>query len=95
MAMISWMGLKSKIVLALLTSYLNQNETPNIDELSLPSESTFYSMALIAVVVGMFSSNIFLYIEQRVKMMTAKNGNDLDPTSQKKDDLSQKATDKS
>ena len=73
LAMFSWIGIKSKVFLALLTPYVEKT-APHINEavgsLEAHNESTFYSLALVAVLVGMFSSNIYLYVNQRVKQLT-------------------------
>ncbi|KGK23466.1 hypothetical protein GT93_00920 [Pseudomonas plecoglossicida] len=91
MAAFSWLGIKSKILLALIAPHLAA--TPHVLQ---PVDSTigvehigteFYSMALIAVMVGMFASNIYIFINQRVEKLTqeAQNERSNTPTSVKAD----------
>ncbi|WP_063700017.1 hypothetical protein [Pseudoalteromonas gelatinilytica] len=74
-AAFSWLGIKSKVFLALVTPYISNSQIQNPQETStLISEtgSEIYSMILVAVIVGMFSSNIYIFINQRVEQLTGK-----------------------
>lgn len=73
MAMFSWVAIKSHVLLAILAPHLDKK---NITE-SITSQmgSDFYLMAIIAVVVGMFSSNMFIFVEQRVNQATSQKSN--------------------
>lgn len=73
-ATFSWLGVKSKIFLALLTPYLAEGTLKGDESISttLNSNSEIYSLALVAVLVGMFASNIYIFIEQRVELLTNK-----------------------
>jgi len=68
MAMFSWIGIKSGVLLAVVA--------PHLDEYSISTSvtgetsSSFYTMALVAILVGMFSSNLYLFINQRVELLT-------------------------
>ncbi|MFM5520419.1 hypothetical protein [Aeromonas jandaei] len=69
----SWLGLKSKIFIALITPYIIGSQIQNPQDASITVAQTgneIYSMILVAVVVGMFSSNIYIFINQRVEQLT-------------------------
>jgi len=73
LATFSWMGIKSKVFLALLSPYVEKasaKASESISQFTPENENAFYSMALVAVMVGMFSSNIFIFVNQRVKQLT-------------------------
>lgn len=72
MASFSWLSLKSKVFLALVTPYIVHTQ-PNQAQITTNGTdigSEFYSMALVAVLVGMFASNIYIAISQRVEKLT-------------------------
>lgn len=73
MAAFSWLSLKSKIFLALVTPYIPHANTSQIEQLPNTTDigSEFYSMALVAVLVGMFASNIYIAINQRVEKLAS------------------------
>lgn len=76
MAAFSWLSLKSKVFLALITSYIPHASNAQIEKLPSTTDigTEFYSMALVAVLVGMFASNIYIAINQRVeKLASDKN----------------------
>lgn len=87
MASFSWLGIKSKLFISLLTPYVEKKYS--IPE-SLPINQAhdisteFYSMVLIAVLVGMFASNIYIFINQRVEQLTAEKSNYKDKTQSDK-----------
>ncbi|TKB48202.1 hypothetical protein FCL40_13830 [Ferrimonas sediminicola] len=72
-AAFSWMGIKSKVFLTLVSPYV-EKVSKEVGEkvVSFPAqgEDAFYSMALVAILVGMFSSNIFIFVNQKVKQLT-------------------------
>ena len=79
-AAFSWLGIKSKVFLALITSYIANSQIQSAQEASVTVSETgneIYSMVLVAVIVGMFSSNIYIFINQRVEQLT--NGGQSSP----------------
>lgn len=73
MAAFSWLSLKSKIFLALVIPYIPHSTDSQIEQLPSATDigSEFYSMALVAVLVGMFASNIYIAINQRVEKLAS------------------------
>lgn len=73
MASFSWLSLKSKVFLSLVTPYVAHVQSPHVEvgQASAIGDE-FYSMALVAVLVGMFASNIYIAINQKVESMTSK-----------------------
>ncbi|PMO40640.1 hypothetical protein BCT10_02805 [Vibrio splendidus] len=69
MAMFSWVGIKSGILVSLIAPHVPAKEL-NLEKLSSNSETEFYSMALVAIAVGMFSSNVYIFINQKVEAIT-------------------------
>lgn len=70
MAMFSWVGIKSGVLLSIVAPHLEEKGV------TLPAEtlsqSNFYTMALVAILVGMFSSNVYIFINQRVEQLAAQ-----------------------
>ncbi|EGR1569452.1 MULTISPECIES: hypothetical protein [Vibrio] len=74
-ATFSWLSVKSKIFLALITPYVAESALKGSKEASealQTNSSEMYSLALVAVLVGMFASNIYIFIEQRVEQLSSK-----------------------
>ncbi|MHA7229407.1 hypothetical protein ACVT98_09300 [Vibrio campbellii] len=74
-ATFSWLSIKSKIFLALITPYVAESALKGSKEASealQTNSSEMYSLALVAVLVGMFASNIYIFIEQRVEQLSSK-----------------------
>lgn len=70
MAMFSWVGIKSGVLLAIVAPHLEkQGITADV---TVQTESNFYTMALVAIVVGMFSTNLYIFINQRVEQIVAQ-----------------------
>ncbi|OMO23052.1 MULTISPECIES: hypothetical protein [Vibrio] len=68
MATFSWIGIKSGVLLAIVAPHLEkQGVEPSVIG---NTPSNFYTMALVAIFVGMFSSNLYLFINQRVEQLT-------------------------
>jgi ABC-type multidrug transport system fused ATPase/permease subunit len=67
MSMFSWIGIKSGIMAALLDV---QDKNQILSSSSLLSPDSFYKMALVAIIVGMFSSSIFVYVQEKVERIT-------------------------
>ncbi|HHK8465413.1 TPA: hypothetical protein ACQYBX_004695 [Vibrio parahaemolyticus] len=73
MSMFSWVGVKSGIIATLLEP---RSETSKISvPLTVDSPESFYKMILIAIIVGMFSSSIFVYVQEKVERMTNNQAN--------------------
>ena len=74
-AIISWIGIKSKVFLSLLTPYVEKTTAEGavvIDQLSQVNDNAFYSLAFVALLVGMFSSNLYVMMNTRVEQLTNK-----------------------
>jgi hypothetical protein len=71
MAVFSWVSIKSGVLVALLAPHLEKANLPQDTVTS--SQSDFYTMALVAIAVGMFSTNVYLMIAQRVDQLTARS----------------------
>ncbi|WP_041713649.1 hypothetical protein [Paraglaciecola sp. T6c] len=70
MASFSWLGIKSKVFVALLTPYIAKSY--EVKETSLQEGSgEFYSMALVAVLVGAFASNLYIFVSQKVEVLSS------------------------
>ncbi|WP_444898990.1 hypothetical protein ACJJIX_11730 [Microbulbifer sp. VAAC004] len=73
MASFSWLGIKSKIFLALVAPYVTVSQAQDSQDVSVAVSGVgneIYSMILVSVVVGMFSSNLYLFVYQRVERLT-------------------------
>jgi hypothetical protein len=72
MASFSWLSLKSKIFLALVTPYIPHAQPEQVAAIAKSPDigNEFYSMALVAVLVGMFASNIYIAISEKVERLT-------------------------
>ncbi|HAS8124475.1 TPA: hypothetical protein I7665_20505, partial [Vibrio vulnificus] len=60
-ATFSWLGIKSKVFLALLSPYIANSQiqaSAQASDVIKETGSEIYSMVLVAVLVGMFASNI-------------------------------------
>ncbi|PCJ26210.1 MAG: hypothetical protein COA96_05555 [SAR86 cluster bacterium] len=71
MAAFSWIGIKSGVLLSIVAPHL---ENQNVDtDIVLNSLSDFYTMTLVAIFVGMFSTNLYLFISQKVEQLTLQS----------------------
>ena len=73
MAVFSWVSIKSGVLVSIIAPHLNKQGI-TMDKINSSNETEFYTMALVAIVVGMFSSNVYIYINQKVEHLT--NGAD-------------------
>lgn len=71
MSIFSWVTIKSGVLLSIVAPHL-KNKGVSIEEPAGIPEN-FYTMALVAIFVGMFSTNIYIYINQRVEQLTLRN----------------------
>ncbi|MDE1312559.1 hypothetical protein G6Z90_16965 [Vibrio aestuarianus subsp. cardii] len=69
MAMFSWVGIKSEILVSIIAPHLEQQGV-SVTEVAANSSAEFYSMVLVAIIVGMFSSNVYIFINQKVEALT-------------------------
>lgn len=70
MAAFSWVGIKSGVLLAIVAPHI---EAQGIESKEIISSSgDFYTMVLVAIFVGMFSTNLYLFISQRVEQLSSK-----------------------
>lgn len=70
MAVFSWIGIKSGVLVAVIAPHLESQVAANDHLLQAPSN--FYTLALVAIFVGMFSSNLYIFINQRVEQLTSR-----------------------
>lgn len=73
MAMFSWIGIKSGILLAIAAPHIERKEIEG--DIVLRTVNDFYTMALVAILVGMFSTNLYIFIKQRVEQLTQQERN--------------------
>ncbi|CAI8914371.1 hypothetical protein [Pseudomonas sp. IT-P218] len=71
MGAFSWLSIKSKVFLSLVAPYIAHEQLVGgvSDKVALAGNE-FYSLTLVAVIVGMFSSNIYIAINERVELAT-------------------------
>lgn len=74
MAMFSWVGIKSGVLLAIVAPHLEKQGISSA--ISVQTEGNFYTMALVAILVGMFSTNLYIFINQRVEQVVAQKKHD-------------------
>ncbi|EOY5722577.1 hypothetical protein ACP6ZN_001040 [Enterobacter cloacae] len=73
MASFSWIGIKSGVLVSIITPHLSGQ---NIDMKSVAeSAHSFYTLALVAIFVGMFSTNLYLFVNEKVEQLVRKNKN--------------------
>ncbi|NAP48000.1 hypothetical protein PscP77CL_02495 [Pseudomonas syringae] len=71
MAVFSWVSIKSGVLVALLAPHI---ERANLSkENIITGQSDFYTLALVAIAVGMFATNVYLMIAQRVDQLTLRS----------------------
>lgn len=69
MASFSWIGIKSGVLISIVAPHLVGHGVDAKEALS--GSSNFYTMALVAVIVGMFSTNLYLFISERVEKLAS------------------------
>lgn len=74
MAAFSWIGIKSGVLLAIVAPHLEQKWVEASSVVQPPEN--FYTMALVAIFVGMFATNLYLFINQRVESLTNQTKQD-------------------
>lgn len=74
MAVFSWVSIKSGVLVALLAPHI---ERANLSKEAVTTgQSDFYTLALVAIAVGMFATNVYLMIAQRVDQLTLRSKDD-------------------
>lgn len=68
MACFSWIGIKSGVLISIIAPHLSKHQISEEQVVSAPT--SFYTMSLVAVLVGMFSTNLYLFISQRVDQIS-------------------------
>lgn len=80
----SWIGIKSGVFLKTISSHLNTvnpdgtNDISNGSVVNTNVDSDFYTLVLVAFAVGMFSTNLYLFVQERVDKAIKKHNNDSD-----------------
>lgn len=73
MATFSWVGIKSGVLIAIIAPHIERASiTP---EQAISSQHDFYTMAFVAILVGMFSTNLYLIISEKVEQITQQAQN--------------------
>lgn len=70
MAVFSWVSIKSGVLVSIVAPHLERQGIPGQQIFQV--QSGFYTMALVAILVGMFSTNLYIFINQRVEQLTTK-----------------------
>lgn len=70
MAVFSWIGIKSGVLIAVIAPHLEKQAITSDQILQAPGN--FYTLALVAIFVGMFSSNLYIFINQKVEQLTIR-----------------------
>jgi hypothetical protein len=68
MACFSWVSIKSGVLVSIVAPHLAPRGIDMKDALSTPN--SFYTMSLVAILVGMFSTNLYLFITHRVEQLS-------------------------
>ncbi len=71
MAVFSWVSIKSGVLVALLAPHIERASLSK--ENVITGQSDFYTLALVAIAVGMFATNVYLMIAQRVDQLTLRS----------------------
>lgn len=71
MATFSWIGIKSGVLISIIAPHLEKVNITTTQAAETPHN--FYTMALVAVLVGMFSTNLYLLVAERVEQITRQN----------------------
>ncbi len=81
MATFSWVALKSGIAIAIIAPHIEKSKLSNEQLYS----DNFYTFILVAVLVGMFSSNLFLFMEAKINIMASSAIEKYKENEEKKD----------
>ncbi|KQV78118.1 hypothetical protein [Rhizobium sp. Root1220] len=68
LAAFSWVGIKSGVFISILAPHLEKQGFQPADVVRGPD--SFYTMVLVAVFVGMFATNLYLFVNNRVEQLT-------------------------
>jgi lysylphosphatidylglycerol synthetase-like protein (DUF2156 family) len=79
MACFSWISIKSGVLVSIIAPHLATHGVETKEALS--TSNSFYTMTLVAIIVGMFSTNLYLFITQRVEQLSNRPPHDNKPRS--------------
>lgn len=68
LAAFSWIGIKSGVFIAILAPHLEKQGLQPIDATKGPD--SFYTLVLVALFVGMFATNLYLFVSNRVAQLS-------------------------
>ncbi|MDZ3826086.1 hypothetical protein [Pseudomonas monsensis] len=68
MATFSWIGIKSGVLISIIAPHLEKASIA--PERTLNSAHDFYTMAFVAILVGMFSTSLYLIVSEKVEQIT-------------------------
>ncbi|KZK83014.1 Chromosome partition protein Smc [Pseudovibrio sp. Ad13] len=68
-AAFSWVSIKSKLFISIVAPHLLDDS--KLQE-QVASDGEIYTLVLVSALVGMFASNIYIFIDQRVRQLTAE-----------------------
>lgn len=88
MATFSWVGIKSGVLIAIIAPHLEKASLS--PERTINSAHDFYTMAFVAILVGMFSTNLYLIVSEKVEQITQQVQNK--KASEKKNKKSESVT---
>ena len=71
MGVFSWVSIKSGVLIALIAPHVDKANLPK--DAVMSGQSDFYTLALVAILVGMFSTNVYLMIAQKVEQLTLQS----------------------
>lgn len=74
MAVFSWIGIKSGVLIAVIAPHLEKQAITSDQILQAPGN--FYTLALVAIFVGMFSSNLYIFINQKVEQLIIRRSSE-------------------
>ena len=84
MSFFSWISIKSGVFVALILPQI-KDQTIIDSYKEINTEHDFYSIVLVSILVGMFSSNIYIMINRKVEELTGKDKNNIQIVEDKKE----------
>lgn len=71
MSAFSWIGIKSGVLVAIIAPHITKAGFPETVEITRTSND-FYTLALVAILVGMFSTNLYIFINEKVEKLASE-----------------------
>lgn len=71
----SWITLKSKIFITLLTINISHEKLQEIST-NMMSDSDYYTFFLVSIVIGMFAPNFYLALNSKIQLLTKEHYKD-------------------